>query len=289
VFLIKSINKSQNKLALELNWVYTKICILFFVFVHFILFSYEVHLAVCGHIRVQNTSSPRWTCSHSPDRYIDLRTQLPGGVAALITWCCGMAGAGVRERYLCLPQALILARSPWFIRPRWLPGVCQTQNRQSQERNFAGKQLLVGCRHGLCGPGWLTNLFASIKRKSFVANKQYRERGGGRRRSHFLPLLLLNNAAAGNACFHDDSTAKWNKHSERVSLSNSRSSSSLPFSGGAALHRVRRVFVSLPEIQLALNLIQSDSPLLHHLPFFCIVCAKISLCSAQTPALYIAK
>jgi hypothetical protein len=64
-------------------------------------------------------------------------------------------------------------------------------------------------------------------------------------------------------------------HSERVSLSNSRSSSSLPFSGGAALHRVRRVFVSLPEIQLALNLIQSDSPLLHHLPLFALFAPRL--------------
>jgi hypothetical protein len=64
-------------------------------------------------------------------------------------------------------------------------------------------------------------------------------------------------------------------HSERVSLSNSRSSSSLPFSGGAVLHRVSRVFVSLSQIQLALNLIQSDSPLLHHLPFFALFAPRL--------------
>jgi hypothetical protein len=86
-----------------------------------------------------------------------------------------------------------------------------------------------------------------------------------RRRSHFLPLLLLNNAAAGNACFHDDSTAMKQTHSAQ----------SEPLKTLAAAYRLavvqsERAFVSLPEIQLALNLIQSDSPLLHHPPFFAL-------------------
>jgi hypothetical protein len=38
--------------------------------------------AFYGQFGMENISSPRWTCSHSLDRYIDLRTQIPGGVAA---------------------------------------------------------------------------------------------------------------------------------------------------------------------------------------------------------------